>query len=190
MLQEIKMPSNDLVGFEAIGTVTADDYQKQLHPFFEKARAEGRKLRFLYYFGPQFEGFTPGAGLEDMKLGFRHIRNFERIAVVADQNWIRSAAHFVGSMLPCPVQAFKASELSAAKEWLNTGDIGLDFEMNKELGVLKVELTAPLSSTNFDVLAQHVDEWVEKEGELKGLVVHAKKFPGWEDFGSFLSHMT
>ncbi len=34
-----------------------------------------------------------------------------------------------------------------------------------------------------------VDPWIEKNGRLKGLVIHAKSFPGWDSFGALSSHL-
>ena len=32
-------------------------------------------------------------------------------------------------------------------------------------------------------------KWLEKNNKLNGLIIHGKKFPGWEDLGSFISHI-
>lgn len=190
MLEQINFSENDVYGFEAIGKVTSEDYQNTFSPLLQKVRSEGTKIRFLFYLGPQFEGFTPGGSWEDFKLGFHHLRTFDRIAVVSDIGWAKSTSQVIGSLMPCPVKVYKNSELDEAKAWLNSGEIGLDHHLDEEKGVLKVEIKGPLNSENFEILTDTVDRWVEKENQLKGLVVHTKKFPGWEDLGSLLSHVT
>lgn len=41
---------------------------------------------------------------------------------------------------------------------------------------------------DFDALALTADTWIEARGDLQGVVLHARGFPGWENFGSFLRH--
>ena len=190
MLQKMTLDGKDMFGFEAKGNITAEDYQTHLLPLFDKARSEGKRIRFLFYLGPEFSGFTAGAGWEDFKLGMHYLRTLERCAIVSDVQWVQLTSRFFGSLIPCPTRVFKNSALQEAKLWLNSGEIGLDHHLDEKTGVLKVEITAPLTSENFAILTNTVDTWLEKEGKLNGLVIHAKKFPGWEDVGSFISHIT
>ena len=32
--------------------------------------------------------------------------------------------------------------------------------------------------------------YIEKEGELRGLLIQSETFPGWRDFGSLISHLS
>jgi len=189
MFKEIEMNQNDMFGFEVKGKLTAEDYQQTLEPLLSKARADGKKIRFLMYLGPDFTGFTPGASWEDFKVGMRYLRIFERCAVVTDIKWIRNATKFFGSMVPYPVNVYPNDSLNEAKLWLNSGEIGLDHRLDESSGVVKVEINAPLSSENFEILAHTVDSWIERGGKLNGVVIHAKKFPGWENLGSLLKHI-
>lgn len=56
-------------------------------------------------------------------------------------------------------------------------------------GVLHVELHDKLRAQDFDALADKADSWVAEHGHLQGLVIHARKFPGWEDVGALLRHL-
>ena len=53
-------------------------------PLLDEARREGRRIRFLYQVGPEFEGFTPAAAWEDAKIGLHSVRLFDGCAVVTD----------------------------------------------------------------------------------------------------------
>jgi hypothetical protein len=65
----------------------------------------------------------------------------------------------------------------------------ISFELLAEEGVVIVEPSGPLQEEDFKTLAARVDEYLEKEGNLQGLLIHARSFPGWESFGAFLSHV-
>lgn len=74
----------ELTGLRATGTVSREDYEGAVIPLLEEARCKGRRIRLLFYFGPEFEGLTAAAAWEDLKVGWRYLRLFERCAVVSD----------------------------------------------------------------------------------------------------------
>ena len=108
-----------VIGYSAVGKVTADDYGKVLIPELEAKIAEGGKLRFLYVLGPDFEGFEVGAMLDDATFGFRHFFDFERIAFVSDHPAYRQMVDGLGIMMPATVRSFRLSETDEAKAWLS-----------------------------------------------------------------------
>jgi len=61
-------------------------------------------------------------------------------------------------------------------------------ELLKDKGVLIVSPVGPLAASDFERLAQEVDSYIEQNGRLHGLMVHAEFFPGWVDFAALLSH--
>jgi hypothetical protein len=99
-----------LDGLRAKGKITREDYDSVVQPLLDDARSQGRRIRLLYHFGPEFEGVTAGRAWEDARLGLRYLRLFERCAIVSDVGWIREASRVVGALMPCPVKAFGNAE--------------------------------------------------------------------------------
>src|SRR5688500_20057630 len=64
------LPGN-VIGLEASGAVTGDDYRNKIVPRIEQTQHEFEKVRMLCIFDEEFEGFTPGAAWEDSKLAFK-----------------------------------------------------------------------------------------------------------------------
>jgi hypothetical protein len=191
MIDRLKDLPPGVDGVRARGTVTKEDYQQVIEPILDEARSQGRRLRFLYHLGPEFEGFTPGTAWEDARVGWQYLRLFERCAVVSDIRWVREASRFMGALLPCPVEVFGNDGWREALAWLSapTASTALTYRLLPESGVLVVEPRGPLRREDFDALALAVDPWIETHGELRGVVVHAQDFPGWEDVGGFLRHV-
>lgn len=191
MLEKLEdLPAN-VVGVKASGTVTKEDYLKVLDPMVDAARREGKRLRFLYQFGPEFDRFSGGAALEDARLGISSMRVFEACAIVTDVSWLRQSVGFVRFLMPCPIRVFANDGFNEAVAWLEslpTG-VGLTHRMLSDVGVLVVEPKGPLRAADFDALALVVDPWIAAHGELNGLVVHATDFPGWEGLGDFMRHV-
>jgi hypothetical protein len=191
MLELLKDLSGGIDGVRAVGKVSAQDYQQVFEPLLDDARREGRRLRLLYEFGPQFQGFTPGAAWEDAKLGLRSMQLLDGCAIVADVNWVREAARLGAVLLPCPVRIFGSADRDAAIDWLRSLPQGAAVlpRLLPEQGVIVVDVEHPLRAQDFDAVALTADTWIDAHGALQGLVIHARAFPGWENLGSFLRHV-
>ena len=65
----------------------------------------------------------------------------------------------------------------------------LEFELNKDSGVLVLKPHGPLNACDFDAVTEQVDAYIKDNGNLHGVMVYAKTFPGWEDFSGLISHL-
>lgn len=107
-----------VVAFEASGRVTNADYKERLIPALEAAIAEHGSIRFLYVLGEAFEGYDAGALWDDTFFGLKHIKDFEKVAVVADDPLYAGAVRMFAPMLPCEVKLFPLAERAEAKHWI------------------------------------------------------------------------
>jgi hypothetical protein len=147
-------------------------------------------LRFLYELGPDFEGFTPGAAWEDLRLGMRSMRLFDGCAVLTDHPFLREAIGVANFLMPCPIRVFPSHKLEDALQWLQRlPGSGIIHQFVGTSGVLLVELTDTLRKQDFEELSLAADAWIDAHGKLTGIVVHAREFPGWENFGAMLRHL-
>jgi len=190
MLEKIIDLPPGIQGLKATGKISKEDYESVFEPLVDEARRDGKRLRFLYELGPDFEGFTPSAVWEDAKMGLRAMRLFEGCAIVTDINWIRDSTRFMSFMMPCPVRVFANSEHASAIEWLSSlhEAAATKQQLRPDLGVIVVEIKGALRAQDFDALALTADTWIEAHGALQGIVLHATAFPGWENLGSLLRH--
>lgn len=62
-------------------------------------------------------------------------------------------------------------------------------ELLRDKGILIVKPEGPLEQTDFETLAAEVDPYIEAQGQLNGLLISAKGFPGWKDFAALVSHL-
>jgi hypothetical protein len=65
----------------------------------------------------------------------------------------------------------------------------LAHQLDRATGILTLAPSGPLAAGDFAAVAAEVDPWIADHGELRGVLVHAKAFPGWEDFAAFLGHV-
>lgn len=190
MLELVPDLPQGITGLRATGTVSKDDYDDVVYPLLSEARRDERRIRLLYHFPAEFDGFTPGAAWEDANLGFRHLRLFERCAIVSDKEWLRNVSRGVAMLLPCPIKVFANAEWDGALAWLGAPRAaGVEHRLIPDRHVLVIEPSAKLGVEDFDAIAATVEPWLESGGELRGIVVHAREFPGWETIGSFFRHV-
>jgi hypothetical protein len=190
MLTKIEGLPAKVIGVSAEGTVTQNDYESVLIPLLEEKHRKGERVRFLYQLAPSYSGFTAGAVWDDFKVGTKFLRLFEKCALVTDVAWIRNAIQLIGSFIPCPTKVFATIEYKDAVAWLESPstESNLKFDLSDE-GVLVLSPQGPLRREDFDSLASVVDPWIESHKQLQGVVVSVHKFPGWENFGSFIRHI-
>ena len=65
----------------------------------------------------------------------------------------------------------------------------LAHEFLHDRGILILKPSDALRANDFTALAAVVDPYIEQHGGLKGLMIEAASFPGWENFGAMLSHL-
>ena len=121
VIEVIEGLPDGVVGFEAVGEVTAEDYESVVFPAIDRA-LEGRdRIRLVHVLGERLEGHTAGAVWEDNKLGLTHVRSFERIAVVTDLETVRDLVKGAGWAIPGELKLFSNAERAEAIAWISEG---------------------------------------------------------------------
>lgn len=110
------MPEN-VLGVEAVGKVTDEDYENVLAPAVRGKLESHGKLRLVYVLGDDFDGWTMGGMWQDAKLGASETKAWESIAVVTDRHWLKHMVQAFGWMIPGDVRVFDLADLDAAKQW-------------------------------------------------------------------------
>jgi len=65
----------------------------------------------------------------------------------------------------------------------------LEFDLNKDSGILVLKPHGPLAAEDFAAVTAAVDSFIGDIGQLNGVMIYAKDFPGWEDFAGLASHL-
>jgi len=119
MLKPIPNLPENALGFSAHGTVTGADYENLLIPAVEEKLAKFPKIRFLYHIGEDFIGYDAAAMWDDTKVGFKHLRAWERCAIVTDVEWIRIAVKVFGFIFPGDFRLFHNYEFQTGFDWIS-----------------------------------------------------------------------
>ena len=65
----------------------------------------------------------------------------------------------------------------------------LTHELLRDEGILILRPQGPLQAGDFTSLATVVDPYLEEHGTLRGMMVDAPSFPGWDSFAALASHL-
>ena len=65
-----------------------------------------------------FEGMELEAFWQDFKFGLRHVRDFERLAVVGDQRWLEWCTKAFSPMTKTELKYFQPNQLAEAWQWV------------------------------------------------------------------------
>jgi hypothetical protein len=190
MIERIEGLPAGVDGVRCNGKLTREDYDAVVVPLLEQVQREQRRLRCLVEMDG-FDGITPGAAFEDVRLGLRAMGSFDGCAVVSSLPWVGEVLRFVGFLLPYPVRVFPTDRRDEAIAWLTSlsGGPGITHRVLADTGVVVVEVAEPLRVQDVEALATVVDGWLTERPRLHGLVVHARAFPGWENVGGLVRHL-
>lgn len=120
MIELMEDLPDHVLGFKVSGTVTADEYESVVIPAVEAFFLVQPKAHFMYCFSTDFEGFEAGAVWDDVRLGLRHISGWEKVAVVADQDWLRGAVKIVRLGIPGDLRVYTTQEMQQARAWVES----------------------------------------------------------------------
>ena len=121
MIELIKGLPDGVIGIEAIGSVTLEDYQRVVAPAVKQAVERHQKIRLLHVVGERFEEHSASALLEDAKLGLSNLRAIERIAVVTDIRQLRALVQGAGWTFPGDMKPFSNAQRAEAEAWVSEG---------------------------------------------------------------------
>lgn len=191
MIELITDLPNHVLGFKASGRVTADDYQTVVVPAIETTLRKTKYVRLLYVLGEDFEGYTGAAAWEDAKVGLGHLTRFDRIAVVSDVDWIETTVKAFGFVMPCEVRVFDNKHLHEARVWITEPPVAgtLSAKFLDQQGVLVLRPHGELVAADFERASAEIDPFIAREGHVRGVMIVADKFPGWDDLAALAAHL-
>jgi hypothetical protein len=121
MLRRMDDMPTGTIGFTAAGEVEDDDWEDAVEPLLRQRIAAGEKVRLLYLVGPEATDVEGDAMRADASFRAGHAGAFERVAIVADESWIKPAIKAWSVLMPGKARAFAVHDLPAAKTWLAEG---------------------------------------------------------------------
>ncbi len=86
MLMRMEQSAAQILGFQACGRLTDNDYKNFLIPEVQTAINDYGQVRLLFHFD-HFRGWDVWAAWDDLRFGLEINRNVEKIAIVGVHQW-------------------------------------------------------------------------------------------------------
>ena len=115
MIELIEDLPRNVVGISVKGRVTKRECHEILTPAVRESLKWREKSRLYYELGSRF----PGAGWDDLDLGFEHASRCERIAIVTDIAWVKLTVKAIRFLIPGEIRVFTTIEAPDARAWIN-----------------------------------------------------------------------
>ena len=115
-LESVDVAHGSVITVLARGRLSHQDYQAFI-PQLEAAIAEqtGDRLR-LVFDARELLGWEPQAAIDDLRLGLRHGRHVERVALITEARWLALLSSVVGLLMPGELRHF--DDRAAADAWI------------------------------------------------------------------------
>jgi hypothetical protein len=121
MIEQLNDLPEGVIGFRAVGTVEASDYQSVIDPVIAATIAYGHKVNLVFVLGEEFERYSMGAMWQDALLEGKPERSWGRIALVTDHALIGEIIHGIAFLFPCDLKIFAVAAEAEAVQWASEG---------------------------------------------------------------------
>jgi hypothetical protein len=113
---------DDVLAISATGKIEALDYNKVLVPALEERLKRHRPVKVFIYLGPAYEGIKASAMVEDARVGFHHLKDWGRVAVVTDAAGMRDMVNLMRMFFRRPLKVFFNADYDKAKAWITADE--------------------------------------------------------------------
>ncbi len=118
MIKEMEGSAGCIVGMQARGKVTDEDYKKVLVPRLDAIITQYGKARLLFDFSDDFQGYDLAAVWDDATFGLKHRNDFEKCAVVGGPKWVDWGSRLAAVLMNGEVKTFPSGKLDDAWSWI------------------------------------------------------------------------
>ncbi|MGA8278662.1 MAG: STAS/SEC14 domain-containing protein [Rhodanobacteraceae bacterium] len=181
-----------VIGIRINDKLRAEDYEKQLVPLVNERLKNHRKLDLLCCIDGEWKGMEAGAVWQDLRLGLGRIGHWARMAIVSDIKWLENAVKLFRVFSPGELRHFDSDDYAAAREWVCEQDRArISITLDGDAGILVLAPVADhaLSEDDFEAVGKAIDDYLKDHDRLHGILIHSRKFPGWQSVGALFAHL-
>ncbi len=118
MLELLPQSTDQAIALLAKGRLTDTDYQQVMIPRLRELIAKQGKARMMLVMDPGFRGWEAKAAWDGARFGFKHRKDFAKLAMVGPPKWVKWAVEVEDQFVSCEVQTFGAKQEQEAWEWV------------------------------------------------------------------------
>lgn len=112
-----------VVAYRASGIVDREEYERVVMKRVDEVAREYDAINFLVRLETGMENYTFGALLDYLKISFKHIRRWNRMAIVSDQKTVRIFYEALSPLVPGKVVGFELKDYDKAAAWVSESSL-------------------------------------------------------------------
>lgn len=154
MIKIIKHAPENVAAFLAKGTVSKKDFEKVFKHVQKKIKEHG-ELNYLLKLETEPSNFTAGAWINDFLLGLKNLSEWNRCAIVTDNDIVHKVTAASDFVTIGDFKAFEKDEYCKALHWTSTGETKLPKQTGTALlaglgGAIALNVIHELVRHNYD----------------------------------------
>ncbi|HEX8313527.1 MAG TPA: STAS/SEC14 domain-containing protein [Flavisolibacter sp.] len=108
-----------VAAYRAGGKVHKDEYEKVVMHRVDEVAEQYGKINFLVRLETDMDNYSFAAFLDYLKVSFEHFTKWNRMAIVSDEAWVRTAYNALSPLVPGKIKGYPLAEYEAAKQWVS-----------------------------------------------------------------------
>lgn len=108
-----------VAAYKASGAISKEEYESIVMTRVNEVAAHHNKINFLVQLQTGMENYSIGAFIDYVKVSFEHFTQWNRMAIVTDQQWVRRAYDALSYIVHGEIRTYELKDLDIAKEWVS-----------------------------------------------------------------------
>lgn len=190
MIELLKDFPDYVAAYKATGMVNSGEYERIVMSRVDEVASKFDGINFLVKLETGVEEYSLKSVLDYLKISFKHIHRWNRMAIVSDQETVREFYDALSPLVPGKVAGFELDEFDKAKAWVSEPFLADENVLRQDW---KTIIAAGIVATGAMTLFSHIisktaDENYSEPNHL-GSVIHranpglyeaASKALGWQ----------
>lgn len=112
-----------VVAYRASGKVDKDEYENVVIRRVNEVANKYDAINFIVKLETGMQNYSAAALVDYVLISFKHIRKWNRMAIVSDQATVRMFYDFLSPLVPGKVVGFKLEDFETAKQWVSEPEL-------------------------------------------------------------------
>ncbi|MFC3199705.1 STAS/SEC14 domain-containing protein [Parapedobacter deserti] len=108
-----------VVAYRAAGEVKKAEYENVVMARVDEVAARYGNINFVILMETGMENYSLAAFLDYLKISFKHFSRWNRMAIVSDQRWLRTAYKALSPLVHGEIRCYALDDFQSAKEWVS-----------------------------------------------------------------------
>ena len=108
-----------VAAYRAYGAISKEEYQQVVMARVNEVAGKYGKINFLVRLETDMDNYSIGAFIDYLKISFRHFSKWNRMAIVSDERWLRTAYELLSPLVHGVIKGYKLNEFEEARQWVS-----------------------------------------------------------------------